>query len=100
MPGAEEDLQQCRRELVRLLNENAALRYAAMSFGDLAERLNSIVRFHLLCIGLFPEAQHTPDDLATSILDNPSGDISSLHRSDVPSSTERRRMSKPTDAGC
>ena len=83
MPGAEEDLQQCRRELYRLLNENAALRYAAMSFGDLAERLNSIVRLHLR-LGLLPGAQHASDDSATTILDRPTGGISSLHRSDVP----------------
>lgn len=68
MPGAEEDLQQCRRELFRLLNENAALRYAAMSFGDLAERLNSIVRLHLR-LGLLPGAPHTPDDSAPTIRD-------------------------------
>ena len=73
MPGAEEDLQQCRRELVRLLNENAALRYAAMSFGDLAERLNSIVRLHLR-LGLLPGAQHMDDDSTTTMRDVPSFD--------------------------
>jgi hypothetical protein len=83
MPGAEDDLQQCRRELYRVLNENAALRYAAMSFGDLAERLNSIVRLHLR-LGLLPGAQRTPDNSVPTILDNPSGEISSRHRSGVP----------------
>jgi hypothetical protein len=46
MGAAEDDLQHCRREVFRLLNENAALRYAAKSFGDLAERLNLIVSRH------------------------------------------------------
>lgn len=52
MGPAKDDLQQCRRELFRLLNENAALRYAAKSFGDLAERLNLIVNRQRL--GLLP----------------------------------------------
>jgi hypothetical protein len=55
MDGADKDLQHCRGELLRLLNENAALRYAAKSFGDLAERLNLIVsRYQRL--GLLPAA--------------------------------------------
>jgi hypothetical protein len=73
MPGAEEDLQQCRRELLRLANENAALRYAAMSFGDLAERLNAIVRVHLR-LGLLPGAQHIEVDSPTTMRDVPSFD--------------------------
>jgi hypothetical protein len=46
MHAADDDLQRCRRELLRLQIENAALRYAATTFGDLAERLNAIVDRH------------------------------------------------------
>jgi hypothetical protein len=38
--GAAEELERCRCELYRVLIENAALKYSAQSFGDLAERLN------------------------------------------------------------
>lgn len=36
-----EELAVCRRELQRLLAENAALRYSSESFGNLAERLKA-----------------------------------------------------------
>ena len=78
MHRAEEDLEHCRRELFRLLNENAALRYAASSFGDLAERLNVIVRRyrHSATAPESPgEAQSVRAELS----------ISHLHRSDVAS---------------
>jgi hypothetical protein len=35
-----DDCAHCREELVRLLEENTALRRAALAFGGLAERLN------------------------------------------------------------
>ena len=85
MAGAEEDLRDCRRELVRVLIENAALRYAAMSFGDLAERLNSIVRRQPR-LGKMPGGQRMTDDSTTTIAENPVGSISSLRRSDLPGS--------------
>jgi hypothetical protein len=76
MHGVEEDLEHCRRELFRLLNENAALRYAASSFGDLAERLNFIVRRYRHSAPESPgEAQSVREELG----------ISHLHRSDVAS---------------
>lgn len=36
-----EELAVCRRELQRLVAENAALRYSSESFGNLAERLKT-----------------------------------------------------------
>ncbi len=90
MPGLEEDLRDCRRELLRLRNENAALRYSASSFADLAERLNFIVRRHR-GLGLLPAASpRRADHSATTAPENPGAQsvradpgISSLHRLDV-----------------
>ena len=65
MHGAEKELQECRRELFRLLNENAALRYAAMSFGDLAERLNFILNRHRRLGLLPPSTQRKLDGVDT-----------------------------------
>jgi hypothetical protein len=70
MHAVEKELQECRRELFRLLNENAALRYAAMSFGDLAERLNFIVNRHRRH-GVFPSATQLKPDYSPS--DDPGG---------------------------
>ena len=41
---AQERLFRCERELVRLRVENEQLRRSAEAFGELAERLNAVVR--------------------------------------------------------
>jgi hypothetical protein len=74
MHAAEDDLQRCRRELLRLQNENAALRYAATTFGDLAERLNAIVDRHRRLGPLHAGSQRAADDDAPTIApENPGG---------------------------